>query len=181
MQPDVNNTQVFIVDDTLSMSPHWNDMASVFSILAYMVKTCDPDGIDLYFTMSPDKYHNRNSSPLVEIVEKRGCQGSSNISFRLDSILSDYKSKLKDQYGLRTSHSRFAPKKDVRPLNLYIFTDGRWRPKCDPSSAIKNLVDLLVDLKLEATQVGIQFISFGDNKADLRRLEHLDDELGLKL
>lgn len=70
----------------------------------------------------------------------------------------------------------FSPKKDVRPLNLDIFTDAAWQPKSDPDAGIKNLVELLVQLRLEAAkQVGIQFISFGDNKANLEKLEHLDE------
>ena len=173
--------QVFIIDDTMSMIPYWNDMISVFGILAYIVKTADPDGIDLFFTMSADKCHSKDSTTLVKTVRRRQPQGSSNISFRLDSILGKYKSDLRDQYGLRKSRSLWAPKNDVRPLNLYIFTDGAWQPRCDASSAIKNLVDLLVELKLESKQVGIQFISFGENQANLQRLEHLDDELRLPL
>jgi hypothetical protein len=43
------------------------------------------------------------------------------------------------------------------------------------------VVKLLQKLGLPAKQVGIQFISFGDNQENLKKLETLDDDLGLNL
>jgi hypothetical protein len=162
------------------MIPYWDEMMSVFEILAYIVKEADDDGIDLYFTMSGEKHHNKNASPLVEIVKKRRPRGTSEISFRLEAILDSYKSRLNEQQGLRRSRSMFASKKDVKPLNLYIFTDGAWQHGSDAAPAIRSLVKDLHKLELPAKQVGIQFISFGGNKNNLERLEHLDDGLGLE-
>jgi hypothetical protein len=164
------------------MIDRWEDMTSVFSILAYIVKECDDDGLDLYFTMSSENNHNNHTTPLVDLIKKRRPRGTSEISFRLDAILENYKSRLLNQHSLRRpGHSMFAPKEDVRPLNLYIFTDGAWQEGSDAAPAIKNVVKLLQKLGLPAKQVGIQFISFGDNQENLKKLETLDDDLGLNL
>jgi hypothetical protein len=155
-------------------------MISLFSILAYMLKSTDPNGIDLFFTMDSKKYHSNKSSVLVDVLWRKKPQGISNISYRLDAVLELYKSDLREQYTPREGRSLFASSKDVRPLTIFIFTDGAWQPKCDVSSAIKKIIDLLVELKLPEKQVGIQFISFGNNPENLKRLQSLDDELNLK-
>jgi hypothetical protein len=161
------------------MRPYWSDMTALFSILAYMVKHSDPDGLDMCFTIDSKKYNSRHTTNLVNALDSKGAQGSSNITFTLDSILNEYKTRLRSQTAQRSALSWW--KKEVRPLNLYILTDGVWQPKCDVFPAIKNLVDLLVELKLDEKQVGIQFISFGNDSDGLNRLERLDSGLNLKL
>jgi hypothetical protein len=63
---------------------------------------------------------------------------------------------------------------------LYILTDGIWEPNCDAAGPIKNLVNKLNKLDKGRVQVGIQFISFGNNPEALDRLDILDSGLGLK-
>jgi hypothetical protein len=173
---------VFIIDDALSMSDHWNEVETVFEVLAKIVKSADPDGIDLHFTMSDEVYNSKNmwginsSSKLVGYVRdrRRKIRGSINITYRLDAILGPYISKLTNAYSRGGT---------VRPLNLYVLTDGVWEPGCDPSLAIKNLVDKLTGFEYnkDSKQVGIQFISFGKDEDGLKRLKDLDDNLGQEM
>lgn len=173
---------MFIIDDALSMLDHWNDVESVFEVLAKIVKSADPDGIDLHFTMSDEVYNSKNkwgvnsSSKLVGHVRdrRRKIRGSVNITYRLDAILGPYIAKLTNAYPRGGT---------VRPLNLYVLTDGVWEPECDPSSAVKNLVDKLrrFGYSKDSKQVGIQFISFGKNTEGLKRLSDLDDNLGQEM
>jgi len=165
------------------MSPHWNDVIPVFEILAYIVKSADPDGIDLYFTMTDEVYNNKRStflrksavSKLVSTVEARRTKlrGSSNITWRLDSILEPYITKLRNGHNLRTGGV-------VRPLNLYILTDGVWEDKVDASGCIKGIVEKLKEFgyRQDSNQIGIQFISYGKDQKGLKRLQDLDDNLG---
>ena len=164
------------------MRDHWDDVETVFEVLAKMVKSADPDGIDLHFTMSDEVYNSKNifgvnsSTKLVGYVHYRRhkIQGTVNITYRLDAILGPYIAKLTNAYARGGT---------VRPLNLYVLTDGIWEPGCDPSSAVKNLVDKLREFRYskDSKQVGIQFISFGKNTEGLKRLSDLDDNLGQEM
>ncbi|EPE29987.1 Protein kinase-like (PK-like) [Glarea lozoyensis ATCC 20868] len=172
---------VFILDDTWTMRKQWSNLTPVFGALAYMVKTVDPDGLDLHFTMSNRLFHGTQTSVLVNQVRGHQCQGSSNMGHRLTTIMATYKAQLRDQYNFRQGHLDDATKEYVRPVNYYIFTDGRWDPGCEPDSAIKELTELMVELDVEENQVGIQFISFGNDKAGLANLKRLDDDLDVEI
>ena len=184
MLPRWNHVQVFIIDDALSMSPYWNDVEAVFGILAYIVKSADPDGIDMYFTMSETKYNSKNrwgrnsSTKLVEHVQeqRRKIRGTSNITYRLDSVLQPYITKLTNAFNLRRGAT-------PRPLNLYVLTDGVWEAGCDPSLTIKKLVDKLIEFgySKDSKQIGIQFIRFGNSEEGGKRLDNLDDNLGQQM
>lgn len=44
--------QIFLVDDALSMKPHWPDVVKFFLALSYLTKTVDDDGlITLHFSL----------------------------------------------------------------------------------------------------------------------------------
>jgi hypothetical protein len=165
------------------MLKYWDDMCELFSILAYIVKASDKDGIDMYFTMSEHRYNSKDTAKLVEEVEKRKAylKGASNLNARLDYVLGDYDRDLRSEKALRNGGSSNAPKKDLKPLSVYVFTNAVWGGKSDPKVAIESIVDNLIDLRLPATRVGIQFISFGNDPECLRRLDYYDSGLGLKM
>jgi hypothetical protein len=68
--------------------------------------------------------------------------------------------------------------KVVRRLNLYILTNGIWEDKSTGKIPIVNFAQKLMKLGMIKGQVGIQFISFGNNPAGLERMRVLDSELG---
>ena len=148
-------------------------------ILAYMVKPYDSNGLELMCTNSSSKsITSKTSSKLVAYLEKTKPAGMSDISIRLNSILEQYKAKIHEVYGAGSRVTARA-RNDVRPLTLYILTDGVWQPKCDAEAPIKNLVRKLLELKSEVSrkQVGIQFIYFGNNATGKARVEKLDDKI----
>lgn len=157
-------------------------MCNLFGILAYILKNTDDDGIDMYFAMSDTKYNDQDTTKLVEIMNKRKSQleGNSSINVRLQHVLGDYNKGLTSQIARRGSGNPHGPLFDVKPLSVYVFTDGVWTPKSDPKQAIERIVDSLEELKAGSDQVGIQFISFGKYPECLKRLEYYDKELGLK-
>jgi hypothetical protein len=165
------------------MRTHWDEMCQLFGILAYMVKKSDEDGIDMYFTMTEQKYNSKDVSDLVDIVSKRKnhLDGHSNINLRLDQVLSEYNRALKNEIMLRKAGSAYAPADDKKPLTIYVFTNALWSKRSDPTKAIKNIVDSLVSLGCAKSRVGIQFISFGKNQEALDRLDRYDSGLGFDL
>lgn len=162
------------MDDSQSMAKHWAEVEPMLSILAYIVKAAGPDGLDLYFTMSDEVYHEKHTSKLVNTIRKRKPMGDSDILLRLGAILSDYTSKLNNQKSLHGGGSLWARQKGVRPLNIYVFTDGVWQPRTDAKPAIQELVSTLHEHNLDRKQIGIQFISFGHDPTGIARLEELD-------
>jgi hypothetical protein len=50
---------------------YWDDMTELLSIITYMIKSFDEDGLDLYFANSNIKYKVDTSKKIVGIVEKR--------------------------------------------------------------------------------------------------------------
>jgi hypothetical protein len=163
------------------MGPHWDEMCPLFAILAYMVKKSDDDGIDLYFTMSDTKYNDQDTKKLMEIVKgrKTRLEGQSDVNLRLDQILGGYNLNLRNEIANRGS--RYAQIRNIKPLSVYVFTNAMWTENSDPKPAIKSIVDSLISLKAQRGQVGVQFISFGDDQKCLDRLDRLDKGLGLKL
>ncbi|TVY33614.1 Serine/threonine-protein kinase [Lachnellula subtilissima] len=173
---------VFLIDDSVSMKPHWdksNDgpgVVKVFEALSYLVKETDDDGIDLLFTVSGDRVSDRKSTKkLVLLVKEREHKGDTDINLRLNRLFDDYKAEFQKK-------SRFSkdPKK-VKPLSLYILTNGVWEKGSDLSEIIRLLVKKLEDMGKTREQVGIEFISFGANLVGLGRMKSLDSELSLSM
>ena len=164
------------------MLPHWQETEDVFGVLAYVVKSADPDGLDLYFTSSLEPYNSKkgygifstsSSTKLLEYVHnrKQKIDGSTNLDYALDCILGPYINQLERAFKFGGSN--------VRPLNLYILTDGRWEDGCNPASAIRRIISKLKEFRYpeDSKQIGIQFITFGHNMEALARIQALDDKL----
>ena len=161
------------------MKPHWNKLVELFGLLSYMVKKYDKDGLDLHFTSSGQKENNKKTSRLVNSVEKRHLSSDkANLKDKLGTLLEEYKMKLQKP---RSSPKFFRKGTDeLRRYTIYIFTDGIWQPHCDLEPIIRDMVDCLEKHQLRNAQVGIQFISFGDNPDAIKRLEYLDSGLDYK-
>lgn len=176
-----NVSQVFLVDDSTSMERHWEKLRTLVGILAYMTKDADPDGLELYFTISPRKLKSKKATHFVDQLAITRPHGLSDISMRLSSILQEYQQKLAFQTQPKTRWTLSTKQKYVRPLNVYVLTDGVWQDLSDASPPIRSLVQKLVELQLGKHQVGITFIRFGDSDVGGQRLEKLDSGLGLDL
>jgi hypothetical protein len=172
-------SQAFLVDDAATMAPHWDRLTQVFEALSYILKYVDPNGLDLSFTNCQEALTKaKTTTPLVDLVKaRRGhLEGTTDMNLRLTEILEAYQAELEHP------KKSFYTRKPIltRPLNIYILTDGIWEPNCDASGPIKSLVNKLNQLGKGRIQVGIQFISFGDNQRALERLDVLDSGLDLK-
>lgn len=162
------------------MSDHWGEVLGLLEPLSYLVKDEDPDGIELYFTISGEHVESERSSDLVKAVQNRRPGGDTDIEVRLSKLLTEHQAKLHDQ----NSQTRWdRPGRAVKPLSLYIFTDGIWKKGTNAEVPICAMVKKLTALGEHRGQVGIQFISFGNNEEGIERmtaLDHLDKRrLGL--
>lgn len=173
---------VFLIDNSHSMRPSRKEVEYTFSLLGYIVKGTDPDGIEIRFTMSPNRNDKaRNTAQLLRTLVSVPYFGTSNIRTALGEILQDYQGKLRDQKPTRSLFNRTRSPRLVRRQNVYVFTDGVWHPGCDPTQLIKNLVDSLQQNSMVREQFGIQFIRFGNDPDGVIRLNQLDSGLGLSM
>jgi hypothetical protein len=174
---------MFLIDDSTSMRAHWEDVKLVLEALSYIVKDCDPDGTELYFTTSKDHKRDRHTSGLLYMLNGRMPNGITDIDHRLNEILEKYKSKLDTKPSLISSVISKAKNEPIgpRPLNIYVLTDGMWESESTGETTIINFVQKLVKLGKPKSQVGIQFISFGNNPKGLQKMEFLDSKLKQRL
>jgi hypothetical protein len=160
------------------MNKHWEDVKSLLYVLAYLVKELDDDGLNMSFTISSQEKKFNHASKAVAYLDAMYPKGFANINMRLSKLLMRYVNDLehppRNRLGLRTRQG------SVKPLSLYIFTDGIWQPGCDGVPPIEALIEKLTALQLPKEQVGIQFIRFGNSEEGIKRLEYLDSGLRKK-
>ncbi|KAL9108230.1 MAG: hypothetical protein Q9227_006968 [Pyrenula ochraceoflavens] len=164
---------IFVVDDAESMSQYWKDMRSLFADLIYMVKKkkLDPNGSELRFIMSDERKEARDTSDLVNMVDRMRLRrrGESNFALRLDDIFVACKQRWEKSKG------------KARPISLYVLTDGVWQPgkrqRDMVANSIKRMVEHLENIGAPNKMVGVQFIRFGNNEIGMDRLQWLDAEL----
>ena len=163
------------------MQRHWDDVAHLLRILAWIVKKSDGDGLELYYSMSSDQVHSKKSSVLVDDLKRREPYGQSDISGALGRILSKYQHQLDESAGSRTRFDPFI-RHPFRPMTVYVFTDAVWRPNCDGARPIVSMIEKLQSLGIpnDSQQIGIQFISFGNDQTCLDKLAYLEGELKKK-
>jgi hypothetical protein len=150
------------------MREQWPQVKTAFEALSYILKPMAPDGIELFFTVAYDAWRRHNTTELVDLLEKKGLAGATDISYRLGLQLQDYAIKTQPP-----PHLAFKKAKKARPLSLYILTDGNWKDKSDPTAAIKGIADHIIQADLKSGHLLIQFISFGQNAAGLQRMNDI--------
>lgn len=111
---------------------------------------------------------------MQKLIEDQKPTGYTDMSICLGKILNKHRLKLMEQRAKHPYWKRgnTAP---VRPLSIYVLTDGNWQPGCDLAPSIESLVETMLSLGMKRSQVGIQFISFGDDKDGLERLAYLEN------
>ncbi|KAL9612988.1 MAG: hypothetical protein Q9167_002465 [Letrouitia subvulpina] len=171
---------IFVIDNTESMRAYRRDVLSVVSLLAYMLKDLDPNGLDVCFTQSRQKVHSGKSTALSAAVSQVNFQGQSDMRTCLSRIFHEHKNKFGTTIAPSGSwYRRPIPPTTPKPLSFYILTDGNWQPN-EVGPIIMDLVNKMQSKGLLKDHVGIQFIRFGENQQGIARLNHLDRGLGLK-
>jgi hypothetical protein len=149
--------------------------------IAYIVKQYDPNGIDLRFLQSDEKLDKCKSSKEVRSkIRFTPFAGMTDISLCLRSLLGEYKQRI-DDWTTRKRKYLVKLHKKPNPITFYIFTDGVWQAaenRRQPEYGQSPIFSMVSELEKHGwgrNEVGIQFISFGNNEDGLRRLETLDN------
>ena len=153
------------------------NLKQLVELIAYIVKRFDPNGVDLRFMHSKDKLDNRkDTSKIVQSIIGNPFKGMTNLSHCLEKLLQDYVDKIDNWLNGRSDPRRlFRAAERPRPISFYFFTNGVWLGGDHfGQDAIVRLVEKLQSAKMGRSQVGIQFISFGEDSDGLRRLAELD-------
>lgn len=174
----------------------WYEAVFVLETLYNKCRGADEDGVDLYFTSTPDKIlEARGDAGLKSISEKmwnqtvrpqpeREGEMCRPLKRLLDEWLDDWHSAVQD-YLTRSPKS---PTKDAKKnLTIIVLTDGIWNAHRENPLAVDDaIVTFNQRFKsvtkgfLDPRTVSIQFVSFGNDQAALARLRRLDDSLGQK-
>jgi hypothetical protein len=123
-----------------------------------------PDGTEMFYTVSYDTYQRKDTTELCEFLEKKVTTGVTNISYRLNLQLQAYRMKL---FNAKKAKGK---KSIVRPMSIYILTNGEWGPGLDPKIAIKDITTYLTSNNQHKGQVTIQFISFAQTPVAMQRV-----------
>ncbi|KAF2793632.1 kinase-like protein [Melanomma pulvis-pyrius CBS 109.77] len=169
--------QVFLIDNSRTMKDHWDKVKDTLNALGYLVKRSDLDGIDLYFTNSPEEGHSKHMKKLIKVFNGVHPGGECNMKVALGKILERYPERIKEQDKVLFSRKR---KKQKWGLSVYVFTDAQWNGHdelCGVHEPIATLVNKLIKHEMLEHHVGIQFIRFGNDAVGARRLERLDSGL----
>jgi len=173
---------IFLIDDSSSMQPHWNELQEVFHVLAYIVKEKSRNGFEVCFNIDPHRVKLRNTNDARKILRSTRQNRTSDLGVRLSDIVRSYQNELKkfQEAQQRRLASRWAPKpKGPPPMIIYILTDGAWQSEQDIKTPIRFLVAQLMEVGMEDKHCWIQFIQFGTDPHGTSHLRHLDKELKL--
>lgn len=181
------------MDDSATMSEHWNNVKDVIQALGYLVKESDRDTMDLYFTNSSEEAHCEDTSTLMSTLD-RVTPGSNKCDMKraLGMILEKHHPEnMKEQEkNTKKQEKKWKPfsskkkkrkKKEKRGVNIYVLTDGVWQERPPPLCGVEKPIKIMVE-KLTAhgwleSHVGIEFISFGSHPTGIKRLKRLDSGL----
>lgn len=163
------------------MNKHWDELLDVVEVLGFNLEDCDPDGIEIRFTMNSFTSKKRRSKDILTYVRpKRPAWRTpprlSDMGFTLGEIVKTYRTRLEGTTTLARLKNKV---REVRPINIYILTDGMWKPESRAEQTIKSLVLMLEAKQKDENLIGIQFIQFGSESEGTEQLEYLDAQLGL--
>ena len=163
------------------MAAHAPNVKRVIGLHGYILKKCDPTGLDIHFTNSPVQKNTKKTSDLLRAIEGVNFAGLTNMEARLGTILREHKSRFGGKVAVQKSFFKLkAKEEDQRPISFYIFTDGRWQPGNRVDLVIRDVVSAMQAKSLLKGHVAIQFIRFGDNPDGIAILDNLDHGLGLE-
>ena len=162
------------------MKQYKDKMERLISLLAYMVKRSDKDGLDIFYTQTVTKVNSQRSSKLSASIHQEAFAGVSDMRGRLQTILQEHINKFGTLIQApKPLFGRQPPPQPQRPLSFYILTDAKWQPT-DVGRLIKDLVQSMRAKGCPKEHVAIQFIRFGEDQTSIAKLDELDHGLGLK-
>ncbi|KAG0150732.1 hypothetical protein CROQUDRAFT_57765 [Cronartium quercuum f. sp. fusiforme G11] len=164
---------ILLIDDSASMASGdlWREAAGAVSGLAETLVRYDADGIEVYFLNSTEYLLNARSAQAVnELFQRVRPVGiSTPTDVRVEELLGLYIDRLE------ATRAQNLP--TLKPLNLIILTDGEADDPDTLAYALAGFAERLDQGRFPLTQVGVQFIQIGKDRAATKALQALDDEL----
>lgn len=184
--------QVFLIDDSVSMAPFAKSVSDTVAGLASVVKSVDPDGMELRFTSKPrTPYKGKHVTDLLEIIAshkplKSDCLMETALNVLMDSLVPSQERGL----SLRHMVNRATRNSSKAGINVYILTNGVWSGGGSSGAAaqeppamfgvdesVKTVVQRLQKAGKNRSYLSLQFIRFGCDAAGKARLRYLDDKM----
>ncbi|KIJ69750.1 hypothetical protein HYDPIDRAFT_78441 [Hydnomerulius pinastri MD-312] len=169
---------VIIMDDSGSMhqDDRWGQAKQALAGLASVAATYDADGIDIHFlNHSKQAIGVKDGTRVNRLFTSIRPDGLTPIGQKLDELVGDYITKLEAAKRRKDKGDTFALKQ-IKPINFIVITDGV--PTDEPADVITVLARRLDKHHFPLSQVGIQFVQIGNDKAATAFLQELDDDLG---
>jgi exo-beta-1,3-glucanase (GH17 family) len=160
------------------MAPHWKELRGVLEVLSYILKV-DPEGVELYFTNSPDHLKARSTTKLLRFLDQHrpnedtNFESSTDINSSLTKILHMHRMRMHGWTNVKPL-PKLGPSKRPRPVTIYVLTDGIWGGSSDIDAS---MTVLLTDLEKYDSHSGVQFIRFGSDAVRQEHLARIDSEL----
>ncbi|PVH88843.1 hypothetical protein DL98DRAFT_158071 [Cadophora sp. DSE1049] len=147
------------------MKPYWQELTTLVGLLAYIAKS--DDDIEMFSNNGQRPLKSKKSTTLVTSLEKTQLVATWAIDTMLGKVLDGYVAELRRNPS-------------VKPMNLYVFTDGIWESRHGVKLPIRNIRQHLRNHSMPASQVAIQFIRFGYSLSQLdviKDWDHLSRDL----
>lgn len=164
---------ILLIDDSASMAMGdlWKEAANAVSGLAETLVKYDSDGIEVYFMNSSEYLLNaRSAQSINELFQRvRPVGMSTPTDVRVEELLGLYMDRLE-----ATKAQNMPP---LKPVNLIVITDGAADDPDTLAYALAGFAERLDMGRFPLTQVGVQFIQIGRDRAATKALKELDDEL----
>ncbi|KAF9773689.1 hypothetical protein IL306_008448 [Fusarium sp. DS 682] len=155
--------QIMLIDNFRSMEHHKPKVVKTARVISYVTKVADDNGIELYAASeTPRQPQICKTSFQIEraITRMKTVDGTCDMRRCLDYVL-----------------ERVFDGKEVKPTNIYIFTDGVWEPgEAQVEFVIKRAIDFLAKRGQPPSTLMFQFIQFGHDPVGHSRLQYLDGD-----
>ena len=176
---------VFVIDNTKSMlqpvkrnqrNSRWEMLRVVMQEVAEIAAREDEDGVDVRFLLRDDILKKKGVTSGNEIltvlrnVDLRISHGRTYFEPILQSILSPFVREIK-------SYGEGKRKREVKPLNIIIITDGKANDKVETMNRLVRTATQLDELDAGNRQLGIQFVQVGDDQEATTFLGNLGNEI----
>ncbi|KAH8807981.1 kinase-like domain-containing protein [Xylogone sp. PMI_703] len=171
--------KLFLVDNAVSMVPHWSEATSLVETLVKKAAGQDPDGPDLQFTMGT---HELKSEKRADAFKKAMKHKNAKPGKYVTDITVPL-GKIFDEYLEKIIRSKSIPHRaEVKEMTVIVLTDGLWegvKVKTDVDDLIVKFVQKLSELTngFIRRQMSIEFIQFGKDPEATKRLKRLDNQL----
>ena len=176
---------------------HWDDVYQTFAASAYLVKRCDPHGIELYLTSQSGKREEAsknstlNLTKIIQYCPQEKPLGRESFEESLRKIFDQVQVTVQGILTAAQSPKWRLGKSQPPGISIYIVTDGRWYVEAEEPNARGGGVDRLFrslmakmtgpEVKRLGIQTSIQFIHFGSDPITKTALGYFGAELGKEL